>query len=176
MYGWQPITSDKIPANLKGWLLHVNHLKQALTQPDRPIDLVLLQQQYGMLPIEEAALLQSEQGLIRQINLTAHGCALVYGRTIIPAPTYQAFKQQFDSLGERAIGEILLHNKEQVRRTPLEAGMIAVNSDLYQEASQHQFTAPDFLWGRRSQFYMQDYPLLITEIFIPPLPDYHVTI
>ena len=176
MYGWQSIESEKIPANLKGWLLDVNHLKLALTEQGFAISLILLKQEQGVLSAEEAQLLKSETGLIRQIYLADKGKPLVYARTVIPAQTYQAFATEFENLGARAIGEILLHDKEQVIRGPLEAGYIEADSDLYNAAAGNNLSLTAPLWARRSQFYMANHPLLITEIFLSLLPAYHAKI
>lgn len=170
MYGWQPQNSENIPVNLSYWLTKVKHLKLALTQHDLQPELQLLDQQMVSFCSEEAELLGTETGCLREIYLGKGPRKYTYGRTLIPNTTYEAFATEFVTLKEQAIGEILLHNKEHVTRGPFEYGIILPDSLLFDRASGDRVITTS-LWGRRSFFYMHELPLLIIEIFLD-LPPY----
>lgn len=175
MYGWQTITQQtlrQMPVNLVDWITKVNHLKLALAQQGFKPELILIDQRHDQLPFEESELLQAHNGLIRQIYLADNGKPLTYGRTVVPEKTYQAFAHQFETLGARAIGETLLHDKANVVRGAFEFGLVAADTELFQAAAQQYDKPLNSLWGRRSLFLLRGYPLLITELFFPHLPQY----
>jgi chorismate--pyruvate lyase len=177
MYGWRTITQENlhlIPAILFDWIVKINHLKLAMTQQGLKPELILLDQRHDILPDDEATLVQAHQGLIRQIYLADNNQPLTYGRTIVPEQTYQAFAHQFETLGIRAIGETLLHDKDNVVRGAFEFGFVAADTELFQAAIQKYDQPLDGLWGRRSLFFINGYPLLITELFFPNLPQYEM--
>ncbi len=174
MYGWKSVSSDFLSAecpNLAHWIINVNHLKKALIDYGINIELRLLDEAERTFPGEEAEIVDESQGLVRQIYFQQHGVPLTYGRTLVPERTYRAFHAQFKALGTRAIGEALLHDKKNVVRGPLEFGFVDSPSDLFQFAVQGVKNPPARLWGRRSEFLIENkYPLLVVEIFFPSLP------
>lgn len=95
-----------------------------------------------------------------------------YARVVIPIETYQAYLQQFAGLGAQFIGDTLLYNNPQVKRSAFDYACLDDDS-LYAKAYREITAQPHDLlkkWpGRRSVFMWQDKPLLITEFLLPYL-------
>lgn len=92
--------------------------------------------------------------LVREIYLKGDEVPWVYCRVVIPPQTYERFATQFEQLGNNLLGETLLYDNPGVVRSAFEYGYFP---------KEHRF-------GRRSIFWMQSMPLLVTEIFLPAIP------
>jgi len=71
-------------------------------------------------------------------------------------------------LGNRSLGT-LLFTHPLVKRQPLHFKALQSHHALYKSAAAVQGEAPSRLWARRSLFYLQDAPLLVTEVFLPDI-------
>jgi chorismate-pyruvate lyase len=61
-------------------------------------------------------------------------------------------------LGEKLLGETLLYNNDKVTRSNFEYALL---------------NEENALWARRSVFTIEkSYPILVTETFLPAIPDY----
>ena len=111
--------------------------------------------------------------LIRQVHLQGDGVAWSYGRVEVPRVTYERFKNEFDTLGNRSIGEVILHSNPNTKRGPFEYALIDVNCNLFNQAT---YNLPEKikqqLWGRRSIFSIDGFELSVIEIFLPQIPTY----
>lgn len=170
MYEWYTINQEAIlqeAPEFAPWLIHAKHLKLALKQQGFDPQVQVLNQCEAQFTTYETALVGCDKGWIRQMYFKHEGSILTYGRTVVPQPTYQAFYEQFQTLGTRAIGETLLHDKSDVIREPLSFGFVERGSELFQLAVQDYDAPISRLWGRHSIFLIQGHPLLIIELLFP---------
>jgi len=105
---------------------------------------------------------------IREINLSCSNKPLIYGRSLFPRTSYVYCKRQLDKLGDRPLGEWLFSDKR-IYRLNAQIGKIGKHTRLYQLAMSGLSDRPVNLWGRRSVYSVNGYPLLVIEIFLPPL-------
>ena len=105
---------------------------------------------------------------IREINLTCSNRPLLYGRSLFPRSTYHYCRRQLDELGDRPLGEWLF-NDQRICRINTQIGRIGKHTCLYQLALAGLPDRPLQLWGRRSVYTVNEYPLLVIEIFLPDL-------
>ncbi|MCL4129181.1 UNVERIFIED_CONTAM: hypothetical protein GTU68_031758 [Idotea baltica] len=110
----------------------------------------------------------SELSYQREVLLMDGEQANVYARTIVPRSTYMRMQHRFNNLGNTPLGE-LLFAAANVRRGPIQIACLRPGQWLYEMALSTGAERPDCLWGRRSQFYISGQPLLVNEIFLPPL-------
>jgi len=96
--------------------------------------------------------------MLRQIFLKGDGVPWTFGRLVVPEQTYLQHAEKFDNLGERLLGETLLHNNPAVERSPFEYALLGQG-----------------VWARRSVFTLEGAPLLLTEAFLPAIPLYAKT-
>ncbi len=86
---------------------------------------------------------------MREIVHEEHGAVLVYAKVEVPAETFYRFQLELQDLGNQSIGDHFLFVKEGVRRDPFEI---------------FQGEGP-YLLARRSRFWVEGFPLTITEYF-----------
>jgi chorismate lyase len=110
-----------------------------------------------VLPEEKQRLgMITESAMIRQVFLWGDKTPWTFGRLIVPENTYTQFAEQFDNLGDKLLGETLLHNNKAVTRSAFDYAQIQ----------------PD-VWARRSVFLMENAPMLLIEAFLPAIPLVH---
>ncbi|GJM04179.1 MAG: putative chorismate pyruvate-lyase [marine bacterium B5-7] len=92
---------------------------------------------------------------------------IVYARTIIPRATLKGESQKLMRLGTKPLGNVLF-NDNTTYRTNMRYASIPSHCELHKQASQDTDIASD-LWGRQSLFYVNNKPLLVTEVFLPAI-------
>lgn len=92
----------------------------------------------------------------RDVALIVKGEARVYARTCMPKSTLTSHESQLKNLGNKPLGAYLFKHPH-MRRGEMSAYRISQN-----ELS--------LSWARRSVFYLQQKPILVTEAFTQPLP------
>ncbi|MCG8325440.1 MAG: chorismate lyase [Thiotrichales bacterium] len=105
---------------------------------------------------------------VREINLSCGDTPILYGRSLFPRASYHYCKHQLKKLGARPLGNWLF-NDERICRVQTQIGKIGKANRLYQLAMRDQDDEPGKLWGRRSVYSVNGYPLLVIEIFLPSL-------
>jgi chorismate--pyruvate lyase len=149
------------PARILAWLTKPSCLSAALKMHGSVLTVKLLSWQPEQARIDELqrlGLSLSEPTRIREVILQGDGVAWTTGRVIVPEITYQQFAAQFDNLGEKLLGETLLYNNDKVTRSNFEYALL---------------NEENALWARRSVFTIEkSYPILVTETFLPAIPDY----
>ena len=113
------------------------------------------------------ALRAPRRALIREVHLLCDERPWVFARTIIPATTLRGRQRHLLRLGERPLGAVLFADPR-MRRGPVEVAEIQQGHPLYAAAVHGSKTRPASIWGRRSVFWMNDKPLLVSEIFLMP--------
>lgn len=175
---WQPkaaFETNTLSAQEYSWLMDTYVLTKGLGSIEAAsCQLALLDERMATLSADETTAFSADvSGLawVRQIEHVVEGEAVIYARTVVPLPTFEAFKADFLSLGTQPIGERLLYDRETVSRDAFQYRIILANEWPYQRAF-NTGDAPPSLNARRSMFYMQGYPLLITEVFMSTLKRY----
>ncbi len=97
-----------------------------------------------------------QKAIIREVQLLCHGEPWVCARSIIPAHTLKGRQRRFKDVGNKPLGALLFAHPNMQR------GAIKV-AHLPQRAS-HQCH-----WARRSVFTLDKRPILVTEVFLPPM-------
>lgn len=117
--------------------------------------------------IESLSLAEDEITFVRESWLKCDNNRLVYARTVIPRTTFEKESQELLQLGNKPLGNILF-NDNTAYRTNMRYAKIPVDCSLHQQATVASKIAGD-LWGRQSLFYINNNPLLITEVFLPTI-------
>ena len=158
---------------LWSWLVDSSSLTRRLQQHCRHAFRVQVLHQGWERPLESErralGVRRRARAWVRQVHLLCDGKPWVYARTVIPAATLHAGQQRLARLGERPLGAMLFADRR-VRRGPLEVARI-VPGDAMHRAAQGGVQRPSWgeIWGRRSLFFFGRRPLLVSEIFLPPL-------
>jgi len=169
---WQLPQKRLMPKELASWLTDKGSLTRRLQQHNESDFSVQLLGNSWMRPMpDECQLLAiptSQMAYQREVRLMDGEQANVYARTVIPLDTFQAMKHRFNTLGNKPLGELLFTDPT-VKRGPIEIACIKPGQWLYEMALLEENMRPEYLWGRRSYFYLGGKILLVNEIFLPTL-------
>lgn len=161
---------------IKDWLTKPYILSQALKRHCQQLSVKVLSQHFSYPYEDEYALIEvnaPQQAYIRQVFLQGDHVPWTYGRVVVPMNTYQKHLVQFESVGTQFLGEHLLYNNPDVVRGPFEfvsaLPTSTLNKDIHKQLGSDQ---KQTLWGRRSVFKIQSYPLLVTELFLSSIPEF----
>lgn len=108
----------------------------------------------------------SNYALVRQVHLLCNDQPWVFARTVIPACTLTGKQRRLSKLGKKPLGAVLFADKS-MKRTEMEIACIWPGQPLFQLATRHLPEDLHPIWGRRSVFYLNNHPLLVSEIFLP---------
>lgn len=117
--------------------------------------------------IELLSLGENEITFIRESWLKCDDKRLVYARTVIPRATFEKESEELLQLGNKPLGNILF-NDSTTYRSNMRYAKIPIDCNLHQQATMGSKIA-GFLWGRQSLFYINNNPLLVTEVFLPTI-------
>ena len=177
MLDWCPLSKNllkKMPSALKPWLTKPYALSAHLQSLD-------LSWRLQFLGSGKSALTSDEQqrmgcgglaGWRREICHQVDGKPLVYATVSMPSSTYLAHQKQLDQLGDAPIGKTLLFTNRAVKREKLMYLEVSRQDKDFAEAFLQLAPKGDVLWARSSVFSWQGEPLLITEFFLPEMPEF----
>jgi chorismate--pyruvate lyase len=148
----------RLPAQWQSWLTDRGSLTQHLIlASDGDFQVKLLNLAWDYPTVDEARLLSiptRQKALIRTVSLEGLGQSWVVARTVIPVTTLIGSERQLHGIGQRSLGSVLFKDRT-MRRGPLQTAALK---------DQHRT-----LWARRSVFTLSKKPLLVAEVFLPPL-------
>ena len=171
---WQPLQRfarhQQPPAALQDWLSDSGSLTARLiAKSEQQFKVEVVRQIIGIPHLNERQALGMQRptrALIREVMLCGKGAPWVFARSILPLTSLTGSLRHLRKQGNRPLGAFLFSQPE-LTRSAIEVARI--NRD-------HAYIPADLLknqqlWGRRSVFYLQQKPLLVSEVFLPALAD-----
>lgn len=169
---WQApiLTSKRLPARLLPWLTHADSLTARLkVHSQGAFGVQVLRQGWGLPRADEArraAMKPRQQALIREVLLMGKGQPWVYARSILPATSLQGPLRYLRQLDSRPLGSLLFQYpgmyRDQIEITQLDLQYVQLPATAQVDG---------LVWGRRSCFYLQQKPFLVSEFFLNPFCD-----
>lgn len=164
-----------LPGQWRDWLLDHSSLTRRLQRNCHgDFRVEVLGQRMTRPMLSEARALgrpPHEIALVRQVRLICDQTPWVFARTVVPLPSLRSGLRRLAVLGNKPLGEVLFADPG-MYRSPIEVARIHPHHRLHrmitptgQPAAAH--------WGRRSVFYLQGNPLLVSEFFLPALMTQH---
>jgi len=111
--------------------------------------------------------------LVREVFLLCDGIAVVFAQTEIPYSTLTEQQTQLAEVGEQSLGKVLFQDPTMLRGQ-IEATEFKKGSLFHQMTTELKQPAEHSLWARRSLFYLNNKPLLVSELFLPASAIYNV--
>tara|TARA_R110001592_G_scaffold363348_1_gene684684 strand:+ start:6475 stop:6996 length:522 start_codon:yes stop_codon:yes gene_type:complete len=149
----------KLPYQQRSWVLDRGSLTKRLIHASKGDFKVKISRQLWALPnLDERNLLNlplGQRALIREVSLLCGGIVWVKARSIIPLATLTGAEKHLAHLGERPLGAFLFKSKT-MKRGPLQ--IASFRNKKHKNIS-----------ARRSVFFLQDKPILVSEFFMPPV-------
>jgi chorismate--pyruvate lyase len=173
---WRPVRQvlrRQIPKDTLGWLLDPGSLtRRVLAVCPGRFRVAVLYQGWRAPLLNEARFLGIDPGgyaFVREVYLQCDDQPWVYARTIIPRSTLTGRERRLAHLSARPLGEVLFADPS-MARGDVEVARLRPEDGLYRIATARCTRRPPALWGRRSLFTLHGKPLLVNEIFLPPIP------
>jgi len=172
---WRPqrqLYNLPINPKLADWLLDTSSLTKRLVASCNGAFSVQIDSQAWARPMRNEArrlgMRTTSRALIRQVHLTCNGQAWVFARTVIPSHTLSGKQRRLAKLGKKPLGAVLFADKS-MQRSEVEIANIRPGQALYDLATKYNDDCKQEIWGRRTVFYLNRHPLLVSEIFLPVL-------
>ncbi|UTA47979.1 chorismate lyase [Simiduia sp. 21SJ11W-1] len=160
--------SWQLPKPLLPWLLDEGSLTARLIEHSQQRFAVdLLAQGWGEGYVGEYRLLNSplrQKMLVREVILQGAGRPWVYARSLVPVTSLQGRLKALKQLDNRPLGALLFQDPG-MQRGPIQVAEIRPAHGYLHASAAPQTHTP--LWGRRSVFYLDQQPLLVSEVFLP---------
>jgi chorismate--pyruvate lyase len=102
----------------------------------------------------------------REVYLYADDQPVVFAHSALAPEHLHGAWSAVRTLGNKPLGALLFAHPL-VERKPLHYQALRNTHPLYQRATRVLNDPPHRLWARRSLFYLNDAPLLVTEVFLP---------
>lgn len=172
---WQAHTPNArhgAPVELLDWLLDPTSLTSRLLKTCHGLFRVEPVNQYWQRPmLNEAQALgvrPHERCFVREVRLLCDDQPWVFARTVIPVRTLTGPRRRLSRLGKKPLGAVLFADPS-MQRSAIEIAPLVPGQTLFARAVDGLREQPEMIWGRRSAFFLNHKPLLVSEIFLPPV-------
>ena len=166
---WQPAHGGilvQMPENLGPWLIDNGSLTRKLVALSKDqFEVQVLRQEVATPDAAEANALKMTQQtpvMIREVVLKGRGRPWVFARSILPMTTMTGRLAGLRTLSNQPLGELLFQDPSMTRE-PLEVAYLPAHV-LSVPATLAAGDEP--LWARRSVFFLDRKPLLVSEVFL----------
>ncbi len=167
-----PLARHGAPAELLDWLLDPTSLTRRLQRSCAGQFRVQPLAQHWQRPMLNEAqalgVLPHERCFVREVHLLCDDQPWVFARTVIPVRTLTGSRRRLLRLGKKSLGAVLFSDPTMVR-SGIEIASLHPGQPLFTRATAGLPQPPAAIWGRRSAFFLDHQPLLVSEIFLPPL-------
>lgn len=159
---------QQLSPTLSNWLFDRGSLTARLKQQAKDFSVVILRSASCTISPQEQ-LLFPDCGMplsCREVLLVCDGIPQVYARSLIPNNTLDSSEIGLKQLGNNSLGQILFQAPH-AQRGAIEVTRFEPHSSMALFAEQLELPVNHDLWGRRSLFNLRQYPLLVSEVFLP---------
>jgi len=168
-YHWQ---YRNLPGLLRSWLLNETSLTQrlrAICHDQFQVEVLTEGWEYPQFEeIQSLSLPFRRYARVRQVYLCCQHQPWIFGRTVIPPSMLCGKYRYLKWLGDQPLGMVLFAHHS-LQRRHLQLALLRVGEPLYTLATAHLTEKPPLLCARRSVFYLEQKPLLVTEVFLPQI-------
>lgn len=173
-WGREAARLPRAPARYAAWLRDPSSLTQRVQAAcSGRFHVAVLSQAWQAPSRSEARALHLRPGvraLVRQVCLMCDDTPWVYACTVIPRGTLTGAQRRLARLHTRPLGAVLFADPT-MRRGRAEVARLMHGDCLFAQAAAALSQPPAEIWARRSLFFLRDKPLLVTEAFLPAIPD-----
>jgi chorismate--pyruvate lyase len=167
-----PYFVNRAPAAMRPWLSDQESLTARLVAAcDGRFSVHVIEQGWQPPLISERQVLglsDQESGFVRHVQLLCDKKPWVFARTFIPASSLNGPLNRLTHLGTRPLGAVLFASKT-LRRQHTQIAALGFNDSLRHIAGAAR---DQKIWGRRSVFYTENKPLIVSEFFLPGMNQY----
>jgi chorismate--pyruvate lyase len=173
---WQPPEHYSLTSSQRNWLLAEGSLTKKLKQHCRQFRVQLIGQRPAPIFDSEFDLFKRHhtrvpfEASVREVLLYCDDKPWVFARSLFPLSALRHKNLNLSGLGDSSLG-LSLFDQPDLLRSPFEVAQLPDNHAVAR--LNHQlFGHSQNLWGRRSLFLTSGQRVLVSEIFLSPLPFY----
>ncbi|MEN0038097.1 MAG: chorismate lyase [Cellvibrio sp.] len=167
---WQPLRSlarhQRPSPAMQDWLQHSGSLTARLIDASEgQFHVEIVRQFIGVPELNERKALGMKRpslALIREVMLCGHNQPWVFARSLLPLSSLTGGLRHLRKQTTRPLGAFLF-SQPQLTRSAIAVARISRDHAYMPD----HLIGDDRLWGRRSVFYLQQKPLLVSEVFLP---------
>lgn len=171
---WQPLRSlarhQRPSPKVQAWLGDSGSLTARLiTESDGQFHVDIVRQFIGVPELNERQILGMRRpalALIREVILCGYNQPWVFARSLLPLSSLTGELRHLRKQNTRPLGAFLF-SQPQLTRSAIAVARIS-RDHAYVPGN---LIGDERLWGRRSVFYLQQKPLLVSEVFLPAFVD-----
>lgn len=153
------------------WLLDRGSLTSRLIDiSNNSLEVTIIRQQMCRPYLSEAGLLEipiRQQAIIREVILSDGKTPLVFARSVIPIKTLTGRLRNLSNMGSKPLGSVLFKDPS-MRRGKIEIARVMPQHNYVPDS----MLIDKYLLGRRSSFYLDNKPLLVSEVFLDTFPPF----
>ncbi|WP_461584051.1 chorismate--pyruvate lyase family protein [Tepidiphilus sp. HLB4] len=168
---WRSGLPVGVPRRLQPWLAERGSLTARIRAHCREFAVRRLWEGWGRPYPDEAIALNVprwERVRVREVALLADGVPVVFARSLTAWQGVRYPWRLLQRIGNRPLGAVLFADPT-VRRGTVQAVRLDARDPRYHRASALWREVPPGLWARRSLFWRAGVPLLVSEVFLPPI-------
>ncbi len=147
------------------WLLNRGSLTARLINiSNSSLKVTIVYQQMSRPYLSEASLLEiptRQRALIREVILSDGNTPLVFARSVIPIKTLTGRLRKLFNMGSNPLGSVLFKDPS-MQRGKIEVARVMKQHNYVPDS----MVIDKYLLGRRSNFYLDNKPLLVSEVFL----------
>ncbi len=172
LHSWQPLPRyTRRPCKpLQDWLIDRGSLTARLiAKSEGDFKVEVVRQVIGIPSLDERQALGMKRpalALIREVILCGRGQPWVFARSLLPLASLTGNLRHLRKQGTRPLGAFLF-SQPHLARSTIAVARISRDHGYLPE----NLVGDQQLWGRRSVFYLQQKPLLVSEVFLPAFAD-----
>lgn len=153
--------------NIASWLYDHNSLTKKLESHFDSFS-VKIKQQFAVKPNGLLSNYFNDENkiLIREVFLYCDNKPVVFAQTEIPFSTLTEQQARLAEIGEQSLGKLLFQDPTMLRGQ-IEVTEFKKDSLFHDVAIELNQKSESSLWARRSLFYLDNKPLLVSELFLP---------
>jgi chorismate--pyruvate lyase len=162
------VTAAACSKNLLDWLLDQDSLTKKLQALSANFQVQVRQQVTISRSKDLLSPYFSDENkiLVREVLLVCDNKAVVFAQTEIPFSTLTDRQAKLAEIGTNSLGTFLFQDPS-MKRDKIEVAQFPVYSAVHQLCTDLNQEVDFPLWGRRSLFYVNNKPLLVSEVFLP---------
>jgi chorismate lyase len=164
------IQKHQVSPSVLEWLLYSGSMSNRLRHQCQKVQIKVLNQKWGLPQRHEMQKLHLSKRMsifIREVQIFCDDVLWMFARTVIPSLTYERYLIQFKNLADGFLGDVLFTHP-QLQRSEFELASLDPRCHDYAFAVSADNNSA-FLLARRSVFYIDQYSLLLTEVFSPEM-------
>lgn len=165
---WRTEPFASITKELSQWLFEPGSLTQKLKDNSDTFEVKILAKSERLLNLDEQQLFVCERQNIqvREVLLLCDGVPVVYAQSLMPLGDLPETVVKLTTLGEKPLGEVIF-NEPGMARSKIEVCAYDGQTDVAVLSERLGQPVSHLLWGRRSCFHIDNYALLVSEVFLP---------